>query len=110
MGFFTFLCGSGVLCSLLLIFGIAPALLLVGLFVLYLSLTIAGQDFFQFSMGRPFAGDELFVDVFCAVAAVASGLLIVARISAVAHAAGVACWIVFAQASFVQTDADVGWW
>jgi predicted DCC family thiol-disulfide oxidoreductase YuxK len=47
-GFLHFLCGSGVLCSLLLIFGIAPALLLVGLFVLYLSLTIAGQDFFSF--------------------------------------------------------------
>ena len=47
-GFLHFLCGSGVLCSLLLIFGIAPALLLVGLFVLYLSLTMAGQDFFSF--------------------------------------------------------------
>jgi predicted DCC family thiol-disulfide oxidoreductase YuxK len=46
--FLHFLCGSGVLCSLLLIFGIAPALLLVALFALYLSLTIAGQDFFSF--------------------------------------------------------------
>jgi predicted DCC family thiol-disulfide oxidoreductase YuxK len=46
--FLHFLCGSGVLCSLLLIFEIAPALLLVALFVLYLSLTIAGQDFFSF--------------------------------------------------------------
>ena len=46
--FLHFLCGSGVLCSLLLIFGIAPAVLLVVLFVLYLSLTIAGQDFFSF--------------------------------------------------------------
>src|SRR5436190_11232324 len=43
-----FLCGSGVLCSLLLIFGIAPAVSLVALFVLYLSLTIAGQVFFSF--------------------------------------------------------------
>jgi hypothetical protein len=43
-----FLCGSGVLCSLLLIFGIAPAVSLLALFVLYLSLTIAGQDFFSF--------------------------------------------------------------
>src|SRR5215475_14711803 len=41
--FLHFLCGSGVLCSLLLIFGIAPAVSLVALFVLYLSLTIAGQ-------------------------------------------------------------------
>ena len=46
--FLHFLCGSGVFCSLLLIFGIAPAVLLVVLFVSYLSLTIAGQDFFSF--------------------------------------------------------------
>src|SRR5215216_845582 len=46
--FLHFLCGSGVLCSLLLIVGIAPAVLLVVLFVLYLSLTIAGQAFFNF--------------------------------------------------------------
>src|SRR5436309_674870 len=46
--FLHFLCGSGVLCSLLLIFGIAPAVSLVALFVLYLSLTIAGQVFFNF--------------------------------------------------------------
>jgi predicted DCC family thiol-disulfide oxidoreductase YuxK len=41
-------CGSGVLCSLLLIFGIAPAVSLIALFVFYLSLTIAGQVFFNF--------------------------------------------------------------
>src|SRR5213075_1483482 len=46
--FLYFLCGSGVLFSLLLIFGIAPAISLVALFVLYLSLTIAGQVFFNF--------------------------------------------------------------
>ena len=46
--FLHFLCGSGVLFSLLLIFGIAPAIWLVALFVLYLSLTIAGQIFFNF--------------------------------------------------------------
>lgn len=46
--FLHFLCGSGAIFSLLLIFGIAPAVLLVALFVLYLSLTIAGQDFFNF--------------------------------------------------------------
>jgi hypothetical protein len=46
--FLHLLCVSGVLCSLLLIFGIAPAVLLVALFVLYLSLTIAGQVFFGF--------------------------------------------------------------
>src|SRR5262245_10940206 len=46
--FLHFLCGCGVLCSLLLIFGIAPAVSLVALFVLYLSLAIAGQAFFNF--------------------------------------------------------------
>ena len=43
-----FLCGSGVILSLLLIFGIGPAISLLALFVLYLSLTIAGQIFFSF--------------------------------------------------------------
>lgn len=46
--FLHFLCGGGVALSLLLIFGIAPAFLLVGLLVFYLSLTIAGQIFFNF--------------------------------------------------------------
>ena len=46
--FLHFLCGSGVFFSLLLIFGMAPAVLLLALFVLYLSLTIAGQIFFNF--------------------------------------------------------------
>jgi predicted DCC family thiol-disulfide oxidoreductase YuxK len=47
-GFLHFLCGGGVVLSLLLIFGIAPALSLVGLVALYLSLTIAGQTFLSF--------------------------------------------------------------
>src|SRR5438874_12998135 len=42
------LCGGGVALSLLLIFGIAPALSLLGLVVFYLSLTIAGQTFLSF--------------------------------------------------------------
>src|SRR5437899_2032264 len=46
--FLHFLCGGGVVLSLLLIFGAAPALLLVVLFVFYLSLTIAGQTFLSF--------------------------------------------------------------
>jgi lipase maturation factor 1 len=46
--FLHFLCGGGVVLSLLLIFGVAPALSLVVLFVFYLSLTIAGQVFFNF--------------------------------------------------------------
>ena len=46
--FLNFLCGSGVVLSLLLIFGIAPALLLAVLFVFYLSLAIAGQVFLNF--------------------------------------------------------------
>src|SRR5438309_4746128 len=46
--FLHLLCGGGVLLSLLLIFGIAPALSLVGLVAFYLSLTIAGQTFLSF--------------------------------------------------------------
>jgi predicted DCC family thiol-disulfide oxidoreductase YuxK len=47
-GFLHFLCGGGAVLSLLLVFGIAPALSLVVLFVFYLSLTIAGQTFLSF--------------------------------------------------------------
>ncbi len=43
-----FLCGGGVILSLLLIFGIAPAVSLVTLFAFYLSLSIAGQVFLSF--------------------------------------------------------------
>ena len=46
--FLHFLCGGGVVLSVLLIFGIAPALSLVGLAVLYLSLAVAGQTFLSF--------------------------------------------------------------
>ena len=46
--FLHFLCGGGVVLSLLLIFGIAPIVSLIGLFVFYLSLTIAGQTFLSF--------------------------------------------------------------
>jgi lipase maturation factor 1 len=46
--FLHFLCSGGVVLSLLLIFGVAPALSLVALFVFYLSLTIAGQVFLNF--------------------------------------------------------------
>src|SRR6266568_5604936 len=46
--FFHFLCGGGVMLSLVLIVGIAPALSLVGLVAFYLSLTIAGQTFLSF--------------------------------------------------------------
>jgi predicted DCC family thiol-disulfide oxidoreductase YuxK len=46
--FLHFLCGGGVVLSVLLIFGIAPALSLVALFAFYLSLTIAGQTFLSF--------------------------------------------------------------
>src|SRR5438105_12458058 len=47
-GFLHFLCGGGVVLSLLLILGIAPVLSLVVLFIFYLSLTIAGQTFLSF--------------------------------------------------------------
>jgi predicted DCC family thiol-disulfide oxidoreductase YuxK len=46
--FLHFLCGGGAVLSLLLILGIAPALLLVVLFVFYLSLAVGGQVFLNF--------------------------------------------------------------
>jgi predicted DCC family thiol-disulfide oxidoreductase YuxK len=46
--FLHFLCGAGVVLSLLLIFEIAPAICLSLLFVSYLSLTLAGQAFLSF--------------------------------------------------------------
>jgi lipase maturation factor 1 len=46
--FLHFLCGGGVVLSLLLIFGITPALSLVVLVIFYLSLSIAGQTFLSF--------------------------------------------------------------
>src|SRR4051794_35590016 len=46
--FLHFLCGGGVLLSLLLVAEIAPAVMLFGLFVFYLSLAIAGQTFLGF--------------------------------------------------------------
>ncbi len=47
-GFLHFLCGAGAILSALLIVEIAPILCLALLFVLYLSLTVAGQTFFSF--------------------------------------------------------------
>jgi predicted DCC family thiol-disulfide oxidoreductase YuxK len=46
--FLHFLCGAGAIVSVLLMAGLAPVLSLVLLFVLYLSLTIAGQTFLSF--------------------------------------------------------------
>lgn len=43
-----FLCGAGAVVSAILIAGLAPILCLALLFVFYLSLTIAGQDFLSF--------------------------------------------------------------
>ena len=58
-------------------------------------------------MGRAFVGDGVFVDLFCAVASVAAGIAVVATIIAVDYGAGIARRFVFAQASFVQINADV---
>ncbi|MFL6569689.1 MAG: lipase maturation factor family protein [Chthoniobacterales bacterium] len=47
-GFLHLLCGTGVLCSLLIIAGLLPAVSLLVAYVCYLSLTIAGQMFLSF--------------------------------------------------------------
>ncbi|HSV61827.1 MAG TPA: lipase maturation factor family protein [Chthoniobacterales bacterium] len=46
--FLHFLCGAGAVLSIFLVIGLAPVLSLALLFVLYLSLTIAGQTFLGF--------------------------------------------------------------
>ncbi|MFN2621786.1 MAG: lipase maturation factor family protein [Chthoniobacterales bacterium] len=46
--FLHFLCGAGAVLSILLMTGLAPVVSLAFLFVLYLSLTIAGQTFLSF--------------------------------------------------------------
>ncbi len=46
--FLHFLCGAGVVISVLLMVGILPVASLISLFVLYLSLTVAGQTFLSF--------------------------------------------------------------
>jgi lipase maturation factor 1 len=46
--FLHFLCGAGAVVSVLLMAGLVPVLSLVLLFILYLSLTIAGQTFLSF--------------------------------------------------------------
>jgi lipase maturation factor 1 len=46
--FLHFLCGGGVVVSLLLIFRVAPAISAALLFVFYLSLVVAGQNFLSF--------------------------------------------------------------
>ena len=71
--FLHLLCGSGVLFSLLLIFGIAPAISLLALFVFYLSLTIAGQIFFNFQWDVLLLGNRLSIDLLRTVATVATG-------------------------------------
>ena len=58
-------------------------------------------------MGRAFAGDWIFVDLFRALAAVARETFGSAGIDDSSYSAGFACRLVFAQGSFVQTDVDV---
>ena len=106
--FLHFLCGSGVFCSLLLIFGIAPAVLLVVLFVSYLSLTIAGQDFFSFQWDVLLL-ETGFLSIFFAPWRLwPRELSLRSGIGDPGYGAGFASWFVFAQVSFVQTDAHVG--
>jgi predicted DCC family thiol-disulfide oxidoreductase YuxK len=47
-GFLKFMCGAGAVLSVLLIVGIAPAIVSVFLWALYLSLVVVGQDFLAF--------------------------------------------------------------
>ena len=58
-------------------------------------------------MGRASAGDWIFVDLFRALVAVARETYVSAGFDDRSYSAGFACRLVFAQGSFVQTDADV---
>ena len=59
-------------------------------------------------MGHPFGRDRFLIDLFRAMAALATGVTTVATMPParyiITRSAG---WLVFAQSSFVQTDADV---
>ena len=59
-------------------------------------------------MGRAFAGGWVLIDLSGTLAVVATGVAIVDTIAGARCSIGFACGFVFAQASFVQTNADVG--
>jgi hypothetical protein len=59
-------------------------------------------------MGRAFAGGWVLIDLSGTLAVVARGVAIVGTITGARCSIGFACRFVFAQASSVQTDADVG--
>jgi hypothetical protein len=58
-------------------------------------------------MGRAFAGGWVLIDLSGTLAVVAKRAAFVATIACAGYHTGFACGFVFAQASFVQTDADV---
>ena len=67
-----------------------------------------GTSFLQFSMGRAFAGGGFFIDLFRAMAPLAAGVATVATTTTCGYGlTRFADRFVFAQAAFVQTDADV---
>ena len=59
-------------------------------------------------MGRAFAGGWVLIDLSGTLAVVAKGVAIVGTIASARCSIGFACGFVFAQASFVQTNVDVG--
>ena len=63
---------GGVIGSLLLIFDIAPILVLSLLWILYLSLVTVGQDFLVLSMGQPSAGGRLSGHLYGSLASLAA--------------------------------------
>ena len=62
---------------------------------------------FQFSVGRAFAGNWFLIHLFCAMAIVAAVTLVSAALVNSGPSAGFNSYAIFAQASFVQADADV---
>src|SRR5215467_10632754 len=58
-------------------------------------------------MGRAFAGGWFLIDLFCPMAIVATGAFVASGIDDSGYSACFKDCVVFAQASSVQTDADV---
>ena len=107
-GFLHLLCGSGVFCSLLLIFGIVPVVSLVAAFRFVLVAHNRGTRLFHFPVGHPFAGDRFFFYLFRTMAAVAAETFGGTGVDHPGYSHDIARRFVFAQASFVQADAHVG--
>ena len=109
--FLHFLCGGGVLMSLLLVAGIAPTLCLVLLWAFYLSLCVSGQVFMNFQWDYLLL-EAGFLAIFLAPLRLLPSIRNETRISPYAHF--LLCWLLF-RLMFMSgvvklTSGDESWW